>query len=342
MKNSTNFLIGFIILITLTGIFAGCTNNNDTINNASNAETKPGVKIEIETTAEPEKEFEEPAEIIPQLVVNLDEKTNMYQFVYKKSVLNMSKEKFDEYNLADDNIQKFFDKMEKVYVLFADFFLVHNLPEIFTYNSVTKDYKESVGANANAFSRVAENATYYVEGLLEGYLKDIDIGFPAIVAHEVGHLFTGWADWDKGIYYNGSTYVWDFEVFAVIATEYLTSLPDFKLISVIGDYVPITDAEYQKIAKEWDGYEEWFKTYQGFIYFKIITIIEKYGYDTLHEVLAEMINRDIRTRIGDAIIGINTKDTFDLFFDIYAEKTGENVKKEFFIQEELDEIYKNI
>jgi hypothetical protein len=317
----------------------GCTGGNG---NTIKTATEISEAVELETTTEPTEPgapFEEPAEIsLQELAVRLDEKTNMYQFTYKKSVLNMSKEKFDEYNLANDNIQKFFDAMEKVYVLFADFFIVHNLPDIFTYNSITDEYRESMGAKANSFAIADNNATYYVEGLLEGYLQNIDIGFSGIVGHEVGHLFTAWTSWDEKnseyIAYNGVKYVWDLEVFATIAMEYLVSLPDFNVINVYGD--PRSVLELQRNSEGMDGYEEWFKTYQGFIYFKILTIAEKYGYDTLHEVLSEMTKKNTNTNRIDPI------NLFNMFFDIYAEKTGENLKEKYFAPEELFEIYENI
>jgi len=279
--------------------------------------------------------------IEPEFAVNLDEETNMYQFAYKKSVLNISKEKFDEYNLTNENIQKFFKKMEKVYVLLADFFLVHNLPDVFTYNSVTNEYMESVGVFVGAFSVGAENATYYVEGWLEGYLQDIDAGLPSIVAHEVGHLYTSCLAHNQNAFFvNSSKYVWDCEVFAVIATEYLLSRLDFNLINAVGGkYLPITETQKRVIKEDW--YDEWVKNYQGFIHFKMSTINEKYGYDILHEVLAEMLNRDIKVHLDNAIDN-NKRATFDLFFDVYSEKIGENLKDEYFTQEELEVIYKNI
>jgi len=313
MKKSLIFSIGFAVLIIFIsiGIFAGCTSGSDNTNVTAEKTTR-------------------------EFTVNLDGKTDMYQFAYKKSVLNMSKQKFDEHNLTYRDIQKFFDKMEKVYVLYADFFLVHNLPDVFAYNSVTKEYMESVGVFVEAFSVGAENATYYVEGWLEGYLKNIDAGLPSIVAHEVGHLYTYcFAHSQKGIYYDSSKYVWDCEVFAVIATEYLLSQPDVTLINASGGkYLPITETQ-RKIMKE-DWYDEWVKNYQGFVHFKMSTINEKYGYDTLHEVLAEMVKRDINAN------GVNIIEIFDLFFDIYSEKTGENLKEQHFTEEELYVIYKKI
>ena len=302
MKKLTIFSVGFVLLIISIGIFAGCTSRSDNTN--------------IETA--------------PELSVNLDEKTNMYQFAYKKSVLNISKKKFNKYNLTNENIQKFFDKMEKVYDLYADFFLVDNLPDVFTYNFVTKKYMESVGVYVGAFSSGEENATYYVEDWLEKYLKDIDKGLPAVFAHEVGHLYTFWGN--SEIFYNGSKYVWDIEVFATIATEYILSQPDFTLLNAKGGiYLPITVTQKNIMKEDW--YDEFVKNFQGFIHFKMSTINEKYGYDILHEVLAEMIKKDI---------GLDAIEMFDLFFDIYAEKTGENLKDEYFTQEELDVVYKNI
>jgi len=273
-------------------------------------------------------------EIEAEFTQTFDEETDIYKFAYKKSVLNISREKFGEYDLAYENIQKFFDGMEKVYVLFADFFMVHDLPEIFTYNSVTQKYMESVGVSVYAFSSGAENATYYLEGMLEQYLKDIDKGLPSIVIHEVGHLYTYCSDhiWDKRLNYNSLKYVWDCEVFTVIGTEYLLTLPDFNFINAAGgNYLPVT--ETQRIYMKEDWYDEWVKNYQCFIHFNMAYINEKYGYDTLHEVFKEMITRNT---------GLDKTEMFDLFFDIYAEKTGENVKDIHFIQEELDTIYLNI
>ena len=324
-------LIGFAAFILSFGLFAGCTSAILPEDNQK--------KDTAETTTEQLKELEDLIEILPQaLIVSLDEETNMYQFAYKKSVLNISRKMFDEYELENDNVQKFFDKMEEVYVLFADFFMVHNLPDVFTYNSVTREYKESVGANANAFALIRENSTNYVEGLLEGYLQDIDTRFPAIVSHEVGHLYTSWHDHNKGIVYNGIKYVWDSEVFATIATEYLFfKKPDFNLGDVTGEYLPIT--ERQKNAMGTDGYDEWFKTYQGFIYFKIFSIIEENGgYDTLHEVLAKMVSRS-KNSLSD---GVDIIQTFDLFFEIYSEMTGVNLIEKYFAQEELYATYKGI
>jgi len=315
MKKYLIFSLGFAALIILLGIFAGCNKSGDDLIILKT----PEAAVEIDTTQ--------------KLAVTFDEETNMYQFAYKKSVLNMSKAKFDEYNLTNENIRKFFNEMEKVYALYADFFMVYNLPDVFTYNSVTQKYMESVGVFVGAFSVGEENASYYIEGWLEGYLKDIDKGLPSIVVHEVGHLFTFWSNGGKLIY-NGSKYVWDFEVFAVIATEYLLSQPDFNLINAVGgEYLPIT--EKQKTFMKEDWYDEWVKNYQCFIHFKMATINEKYGYDTLHEVLAEMIERNHKAYD-------NITETFDLFFDIYSEKTGTDLKKEYFTQEELYVVYKNI
>ena len=312
MKKSMIFLVVFALLITSIVIFTGDTSRNGNII----------------------------TETIQELAVNLDEETNMYRFAYKKSVLNVSKEKFDEYKLTNENIWKFFDKMEKVYALYADFFLVYNLPDIFTYNSVTREYMESVGVFVDAFSVGTENATYYVEGWLEGYLKNIDKGLPSIVAHEVGHLYTFcWRH--GGVLYNSSKYVWDCEVFAVIATEYLLSQSDFKLLNASGGiYLPITVTQKNIMKEDW--YDEFFKNYQGFIHYKMSTINEKYGYDTLHEVMAEMIKKDTEVSHNDEMDDVDTIEMFDLFFDIYAEKTGENVKEKYFTQEQLYVVYKNI
>ena len=312
MKKLKIFLVIFtIIILILLILFAGCTNKDQ------NNETIPG------------------------LTVNLNEETNMYQFAYKKSVLNINREKFNKYNLTNKNIQNFFDKMEKIYDLYADFFLVDNLPEIFIYNFVTKEYMESVGVSVGAFSSAEENATYYVEDWLEEYLKNIDEGLPSVFAHEVGHLYTFWGSKISGIFYNGSKYVWDTEVFAVIATEYILSQPDFILLNAKGGiYLPVTVTQEKLMKESW--YDEWVKEYQCFIHYKMATINEKYGYETLHDVLAEMIKKDIGISYADETGDVDVKEIFDLFFDIYAEKTGENVKEKYFTQEELDTIYKTI
>ena len=170
-------------------------------------------------------------------------------------------------------------------------------------------------------------------------MQNIDIGFPGIVAHEVGHLFTAVCIWNEKnneyIYRNGIKYVWDFEVFATIAMEYLASLPDFNVIDVFGNSFSVVESIKRGIGT--DGFEEWFKTYQGFIYFRVLTMVEKYGYGTLHEVLAEMVNVNKTNPIR-----IKPSGNFDLFFDVYTEKTGKNLKEEYFTPEELSEIYKNI
>jgi len=307
MKISKKFLIGFAAFIILTVILSGCTGNNgdtDTIfiNKTGN---KPSY--------------------------NFAKTADRYQFTYKKSVLNLSRKKFDDYNLTEQHLRKFCDKMEEVYTLYSDFFMVHDLPEVFTYNSVTREYMESAGVFVDAYSVGEENATYYVEGWLENYIKNINKGLPSIVTHEVGHLYT-YCKLHGGSLYNSSKYVWDCEVFAVIATEYLLSLPDFELLNASGGKYSSVTTTQKKMMKE-DGYDEWVKNYQAFIHYKIAVINEKYGYDILHEVFEEMIERES---------DLNITEIFDLFFGIYSEKTGVNLKDEYFTQEELDTIYENI
>lgn len=333
----------YMIIAAIIILFSSCSKNKyletETVATDTFAQEEK-MPLQNETTAKTEESYENMnAIVLPELSVSLDERTNTCKFSYKKSVLNISKAKFNEYNLTNENIQKFFDEMEKVYVLYSDFFMVHNLPDIFTYNTVTQEYADTT-VGSNAWAQLSENATYYEENMFAGYLSRIDTGFPSIVGHEVGHLYTAWGN---GSNYNASKYVWDSEFFADVAKYYLISLPDMDLIDVTGEICLMYSETYKQMAEmaEMPGYAELIKTipslsmtaYPKYMYLKIFTIAEKYGYNTLHEVLEEMMTTEIE---------YNIKSYFDLFCDIYAERTGEHLKDGWFTQEELDEIYREI
>ena len=115
------------------------------------------------------------------------------------------REIFEKYSVTDENVRRFFDIAEIMYDKLAYLFPEDPTvrfdpprPEVFSYNFIPhewgsepdlyEDYSETA-SRTNAWSTIRSRATFYGEGIIS-YLCDLDEGFPAIVGHEVGHLFT--------------------------------------------------------------------------------------------------------------------------------------------------------
>ena len=247
---------------------------------------------------------EEEIEDLPELIKTFDEKHRRYNFAYKRSTLSVRKEIFEQYNLVDEDIQKFFDISEIMYekldVLFPGQYIY---PEVIAHHSVPAewgsepdlydDYSE-IASRTNAWSNIWTNETFYKEGLLEKYLIDFDMGYPAIVGHELGHLFVV------------APYVWDSELFGYFAMFYLAS--EFLLIDGAG--VIITPDYW----KNWQDLPQWIKFFD---------LSDKYGYDIIGDTFKEML---ILMAENPALI----ETTFDLFRQVLSQKTGDDIDNYFF------------
>jgi len=238
-----------------------------------------------------------------KLVKTYNETYDRYEFSYKKSVLVIRKEIFDEYKLTDSNIQKFFDGCEIVYKKLADFFPKHDFPKSVIYHAVPKQWSSESGyeyygdkIDFNMWADPWTNETFYEESLFAQYLSMIDAGFPAIACHEIGHLFNVSAD-EEYQYYN-QPYVWDSELFADLAEYYIAS------------EIPVINAAGETVKKgEWDD----------LYYSKFFGLVDKYGYKTISETLK---------KVNNASPDINGSDIHPLalFIKFLSQKTGDDIE----------------
>ena len=300
MKNIKKFLICLLIFVLNLIILTACETND--------GENKADITKELNTNnTDNEKEA---GEIKVELIKTHDEKHGRYNFAYKRSALSVRKEMFEKYELTDGHIQKFFDIAEMVYDKLSDFFPQSSYyakvdpprPEIISYHSVSKqwgyepylyaDYSYS-SSQSNAWADPWSNATYYAEGLLEQYLTKIDIGFPAIVCHELGHLF---------IY---GYYIWDWELLCESAKYYLTA--EFPVIDSIGGITSPHDwKNFSTINLDWR---------------RFFGLADKYGYEIISDTLKEMQ----KLTHPNYETGNDNEALFKLFRQVLTQKTGDDI-----------------
>ena len=249
-----------------------------------------------------------------RLIKTLDEKHDRYNFAYGRSALSIKKEIFDEYALTDENVQKFFDIAEIMYDKLADLFpddpnvtFDPPRPEVFAYHSVPKewgsepdlydDYSD-VASRTDAWSNCWTNETFYAgERGFALWLRDIDIAFPAVIGHEVGHLFTALPQ-----------YVWDLELLSYFAMFYIAS--EIPMIDATG--TTITNDYW----KTWENLPEWTKFFG---------LAEKYGYGIISDTFKEMLalssaDIDLYLKLSNDMAA-----RFELFRQILSQKTGDDI-----------------
>jgi hypothetical protein len=291
------FALIFILLVSIITI--SCSNDNGAVEINEHSENNLSEDNQIENIAEEIKNF------LPQeLIRTHDEKYNRYNFAYKRNTLSIRKEIFDE-RLTDEHIRKFFDGAEIMYDKLSAFFPENDLPEIFAYHAVPPqwgsepglydDYSD-IAAIAGAWADPWLNATFYYENNFAIILSMIDIGFPRIVCHEVGHLFTMYASAPRQ-YYN-APYVWDSELFAELAVYYLAS--EMTVINAFGEIVTT--------------YGE-----QDLFWGRFFSLVEKYGYKLISDTFKEMVTLAADDTRNDS------EAAYNLFKQVLSQKTGDDV-----------------
>jgi len=231
------------------------------------------------------------------------EKYDRFEFFYKNSALVIRKEIFDEYELTEEHIQKFFDDTETVYKKLADFFPEHNLPKGVVYHAVPEkwDPKSSYAyygdkIHLNSWADPWTNETFYEEKLFARYLSMIETAFPASVCHELGCLFITSA-YERYQYYN-APYVWDSELFAVLAEYYIAS--EIPVVNAAGEIVT---------SREWEDP----------FYNKFFGWADKYGYKIISDTLKKVDN-------SSPDINNEQKHPKTLFTIFLSEKTGDTIE----------------
>jgi hypothetical protein len=233
------------------------------------------------------------------------DKYDRYEFFYKKSVLCIRKEIFDEYELTDEHIQKFFDGAEIVYTKLAGFFPKHDFPKVVVYHAVPAQWTYECGyeyygdkIHLDSWADPWTNETFYEERLFARYLSMIDTAFPSIACHELGHLFTTSA-YEPYQYYN-PPYVWDAELFAVLAEYYIASA------------IPVINADGEIVTNR-----EWEDSY----YSKFFGWADKYGYKTISDTLK---------KVNSALPDIDDDQNYSkaLFMKFLSQKTGDDIEEE--------------
>jgi len=295
-------MIFVFVLVVLTSCKTndGSNINKIIINEPNNTDSSKDNQTENSTEAA--KETKNSSELIK----TYNEKYNRYNFSYKRSTLSIRKEIFDEYNLTDEHIQKFFNGIEIMYDKLMEFFPKDDdIPEIIKYNAVPEqwgsepdlyyDYN-NIAASANGWATSWTKEIYFKENMFALYLSMIDKGFPYIVCHESGHLFTLFAEPSTPMEWTPKPYVWDTELFAVLATYYLAS--DFTVLNIDGSKV--TNYEFTNP-----------------MYNKFFDLVQKYGYETISDTFKEMTLSNINN---------NEKSSLDLFVQVLSQKTGDNIK----------------
>jgi hypothetical protein len=235
-----------------------------------------------------------------ELVKTENETLGSYEFSYKRSVLCIGKEIFDEYELSDGHIQKFFDVAETVYGKLAGFFPKYDFPKEIVYHAVPKHWDPGSGydyygdqIHLESWCDPWTNETFYEENLFARLLGMIDAGFPSIACHELGHLFTTSAHGPYQYYH--PPYVWDPELLAVLAEHYIASV-----ISVTGERA---------------ADEEWADSYHG----QFFAWADKYGYKAISDTLK---------KVSGASPDIDSAQNHPLalFVKFLSQKTGEDIK----------------
>ena len=310
MKNTKKWLIYSLIFILTLIALTACKTNGDN----ENTVTDEPINSDFSENNQSDKNTEE-VEDSQRLIKTFDEKHARYNFVYKRSTLSIRKEIFDEY-LTDGHIQKFFDIAEIMYDKLAYLFPEDpNVkfdpppPEIFAYHFVPKewgsepdlydDYSD-LSSRTGAWSNPWTNETFYAYSGDHNHiwdLENIDIAFPAIIGHEVGHLFTSLP-----------RYVWDGELLSYFAMFYLAS--EFPMMDAADT---IITPDYWK---GWDNLPQWVKFFD---------LAEKYGYGTISDTFKEMMtlyssDNDLALKIFNDL-----EATFELFKQVLSQKTGDDI-----------------
>jgi len=231
---------------------------------------------------------------------NYNERFGRYEFTYKNSELYIRKEIFDEYELTDEHIKKFFDGAQTVYKKFAGFFPRYDFPGMISYHAVPEIWTDVSGyayygdkIHLNAWADPWDNKTFCEENIFARHLSMIDTGFPSLVCREAGRLFFMSAE--RPYQYYNAPYVWDAELFAVLAEYYIAS--EIQVINVGGEI--IKDAE-----REDSDYTQFF----GWA--------DKYGYKIISDILKE-----VNSSFPD--IHNEQRHPFALFIKFLSEKTGD-------------------
>ena len=312
------FVLIFAVLILIT--IVSCSDDSDSPNeNFIDALNN----LDLSEDNQTETDFEEVEEIEEKLIKIHDEKHDRYNFAYKRSELSIRKEVFDEYNLTDRHIQKFFEIAETVYDKLTEFFFEHNLPEIFIYHAIPSEFSEpdlyddysyrlhsphSRGGVTIAWIgySMSSNESYYREDVLANYLSMIDTGFPSLVIHELAHFLTlSLIDSHRFIF---KPYVWDEELFSELAVYYLAS--ELTVVNNRGEI--LTAFENQDFNWNWN---------------KFFSLADKYGYYMISDTLKEMTaTAKIRQAAGNYTVEYNS---FDLFKEVLSRKTGDDIEDYF-------------
>ena len=304
MKDRT-FMLIFILLALVT--ILGCSND-------SNSTDKPN-ELNLPENNQTELSAEQAEEIKVELIKTFDEKHERYNFAYKRSTYSVRKEIFDDSELTDEHIIKFFETLEIVYDKLNTFFpreqtdyiktvAYHSIPTEWSEPDLYDDYSEILHLyDTWALTLPGLNSTLYHERVFEARLKDIDIGLPAIVGHELGHVFT-MSPADSERYYYVEPYVWDTELFADLAMMYLGS--EFSVKGYVEGMV--TSDSFQN---ESDLHRR-----------RFFALAAKYGYDAISDTFKEMI-RLLPNDIDLYIHGGETQ--FELFKQVLSQKTGDDI-----------------
>ena len=284
--------------------------------------------IWVETDETDEKD--EPDEIIPGLTKTHDEKHDRYNFAYKRSALSIRKEIFDEYNLTNEHIHKFFEAAETAYDKLSEFFSgyraiddsVQGIPGYFSYHAVPGQFSDpdlyddySDKLIFNGWADVWLNAGFYEENMFAAHLSAIEAGFPRAAARGLGYIFTKQPsegpEEQRGLFVNHHPLMWDEALFPEIAVFYLAS--EMK----IADYPYIDTATLREYT-----YES-----PNFYWNKFFGLAEKYGYDTISDTFKAMIifmeNNDIFENTKS--ISEENEIKSELFKQILSEITGDDI-----------------
>ncbi|MCL2814293.1 MAG: hypothetical protein FWD23_06810 [Oscillospiraceae bacterium] len=241
-----------------------------------------------------------------ELIKTYNGKYGRYEFSYKKSVLCIRKEIFEEYELTDGHIQKFFDGAETVYEKLADFFPKYDFPKEVVYHAVPKKWNPGSGyeyyGDKIAFNSWADpwtNETFYEESLFAGHLSMINAGFPSVACYELGHLFTTSAS--APYQYYSSPYVWDSGLFAALAKYYTAS-----------EILVINDSGERVTSGEWTNPN----------YSQFFDWADKYGYRVISDTLK---------KVNNASPDIDSEQNHPkaLFMKFLSQETGDDIKFEF-------------
>jgi hypothetical protein len=241
-----------------------------------------------------------------ELIRTYDERRcGRYEFSYRNSVLFIGKEIFDEYELTDRHIQRFFSDAEIVYRKLRDFFPRYDFPGTVTYHAVPMpwsfesayaDYYYGDKNHLDSWAAPCTNQIFYEESLFARHLSMIDIGFPSVVCRELGVLFTTSAS--APFQYYNAPYVWNAELFAVLAEYYIAS--EFPVIHADGEIFT---------GREWED----------IYYNQLFEWVDKYGFKVISDTLKQ-VNR------ASPNIESEHRHPLTLFIQFLSQKTGDNIE----------------